>query len=230
MSLKVIGAGFGRTGTLSLKLALEEIGFGPCHHMKEVFLNGDQANWFYEKSQGVAVDWYQVFANYSAAVDWPAAAYCEEIAEAFPEAKVVLSVRDPESWYTSVEETIFNVVPNIPVWLRVLFPRTDKIAKLINRVIWEGVFSGNFKDREYSINVFNKNIESVKAMFPQERLLVHSAKDGWEPLCEFLGVPVPHTPYPWVNDTAFQKRQLKFLKLLRWMPILIVMIGLFFII
>ena len=221
MALKIIGAGFGRTGTLSLKAALEQLGYGPCHHMKEVMLNNDQAEWFSQASKGVEVDWHEVFNRYTSAVDWPAAAYYQELADSFPDAKIVLGVRDPDAWYESVENTIFRVIPNFPKWIRFIFPRSDKVFNMIEKTIWQGEFSGQFEDKGTAIQVFNERIETIKKMFPPERLLIHTSKDGWEPLCEFLDVGIPDTPYPWVNDSAKIKRAILVMKILQWLPLAI---------
>ena len=229
MTLKVLGAGFGRTGTLSLKYALEELGFGPCHHMMEVMRDPQQTEWFYRICQGDQVDWVKVFEDYSSAVDWPSASYYAELMEVFPDAKVILSVRDPDSWFRSVYDTIFNVVPNIPHWVQALFPRSKKIAILIEEIVWQGVFKGRFKDREYAIQVYQKNTDAVIDSVPSDRLLIHSAKEGWEPLCKFLEVPVPETQYPWVNDSKSQKRRIMFLKALKWLPLLVLAQIAFFI-
>jgi len=228
MALKIIGTGFGRTGTLSLKVALEQLGFGPCHHMKEVMLNREQAEWFSQASKGIEVDWIDVFRNYKSAVDWPAVAYYKNIANTFPEAKIILGIRDPNSWYKSVSETIYNVVPSFPMWIRFIFPRSDKVLRMIEKTIWQGEFSGRFEDKDFAIKVFNEHIKSVKEAFPVERILIHSPKDGWQPLCDFLGVEIPDTPYPWENDSSRIKQAILLMKLLRWLPaiVLAVIIGL----
>ena len=229
MVLKVLGAGFGRTGTLSLKYALEELGFGPCHHMMEVMRDPKQNEWFYRISQGDRVEWGEVFADYSSAVDWPSASYYAELMEVFPDAKVILSVRDSDSWYKSVKDTIFNVVPNIPHWVQAIFPRSKKIAILIEEIVWQGVFNGRFNDRQYAIDVYEKNTEAVMASVPSDRLLIHSAKEGWEPICKFLEVPVPETEYPWVNDSKSQRRRIMLLKTLNWLPLFFLALGALFI-
>ena len=157
-------------------------------------------------------------------MDWPAAAYYQELANEFPDAKIVLGVRDVDAWYQSVSETIFTVVPNFPKWLRLILPRANKVMDMIDRTVWIGEFSGRFEDKEFAVDVFNKHIELVKTVFPEERLLIHSAKDGWEPLCDFLGVPVPDEPYPWLNESISFKRHLKIIKAVKWMPIVLVII------
>mgnify|MGYP001173033992 CR=1 FL=1 len=227
MTLKVIGAGFGRTGTLSLKAALEKLGFGPCHHMKEVMLNNDQTEWFLQASNGIEVDWHEVFNKYSSAVDWPAAAYYKELANSFPEEKIILGTRDPDAWYESVSNTIFRVIPNFPKWVRFIFPRTDKVLNMIEKTVWQGEFSGQFEDKNLAIEVFNKRIETIKTVFPSERLLVHSSKDGWKPLCEFLDVEIPETPYPWLNDSAKIKKAINVMKVMQWLPISLLLFMIF---
>ena len=149
--------------------------------------------------------------------------------EVFPDAKVILSVRDPDSWYKSVKDTIFNVVPNIPHWVQAIFPRSKKIAILIEEIVWQGVFNGRFNDRQYAIDVYEKNTEAVMASVPSDRLLIHSAKEGWEPICKFLEVPVPETEYPWVNDSKSQRRRIMFLKTLNWLPLFFLALGALFI-
>ena len=224
MSLRVIGAGFGRTGTLSLKVALEKLGFGPCHHMKEVVENQDQTEWFHRASKGEKVDWHKVFEEYQSAVDWPAVAYYQELADEFPDAKIILGIRDTDAWYQSVKETIYTVIPNFPKWIRLVLPRANKALDMINRTVWIGEFSGRFEDKEFAVDVFNKHIELVRTVFPEERLLIHSAKDGWQPLCNFLGVPVPNEPYPWLNESISFKRNLRIIKAVKWMPVVLVII------
>ena len=224
MGLKVIGAGFGRTGTNSLKVALEHLGYAPCHHMKEVFPSLEQINWFEQASRGDPVDWDKVFSKFEAAVDWPSVAYYQELAEHFPKAKIILSIRDAEAWHKSVSETIYAITKNVPTWLRFVAPPVDRIYTMIHRLIWDGTFSGKFENSEFAIDVFNKHIEDVKRMIPAERLLTHSASEGWEPLCNFLGEPLPDIPYPRVNEAKEIKRAVVVLKFLRWLPALVIVL------
>ena len=221
MPLKVIGAGLGRTGTLSLKAALEQLGLKPCHHMQEVVKDPKQIDWFLDASQGREVDWERVFERFEAAVDWPAAAYYKQLYEKFPRAKVVLGTRDPDAWYQSVSETIYTVAPNVPKWLRLIVLPVNKWVQMVEQTIWDNELDGKFEDREYAIAFYNKRIEEVKETIPADKLLIHRAEDGWDPLCEFLEVPVPSGPYPWVNEGAEIKRAVRFLKALRWLPALV---------
>ena len=223
MALKIIGAGFGRTGTLSLKVALEKLGFGPCHHMKEVILNDEQTNYFYHASLGELMDWDEVFKDYQSAVDWPAIAYYKELAEKYPYAKVILSVRDASAWYDSARGTIYQVPLNFPKWIRKIFPRSDRLMKMMHTTVFGPPFMNRFEDKEFAMEVFNTHIKTVKKNISQDRLLVHTAKDGWEPLCEFLEVPIPEEPYPWVNDSVQFKRRILFIKSLKWLPLIILL-------
>ncbi len=190
MALKVIGAGFGRTGTDSMKAALEEIGLGPCHHMKELLADPDQMQHWRWIAAGNTPDWDETFANYRSAVDWPSAFYWRELAAHFPDARVLLTLRSAESWYESFSRTI------LPVLGATTTP--DSVG---NRVILEGVFGGRAGDRAHAIGVFERNTADVIAAIPPERLLVFQVGDGWEPLCRFLGKPVPQTPFPRKNST-----------------------------
>ena len=202
MPLKVIGAGFGRTATTSLKLALEQLGLGPCHHMYEVAENPQQIDWFSKAGRGEPVNWGEVFGNFGAACDWPSAAYYKELADHFPDAKIVLTVRDPEKWYDSVATTIYPASANPPGWLKVAKPQLWQFFQMTNDIVWQGVFGGQFENRAKAIEIFKNHIQEVKAAIPPERLLIHQAEDGWDPLCALLGKPVPDTPYPRVNEAA----------------------------
>lgn len=207
MTLSVIGAGFGRTGTMSLKLALEQLGFGPCFHMKEFFAaeNGEElkARWEHLAFSPEPPDWDAVFAGYRSTVDWPSTAYWRELAERYPSAKVILTVRDAERWFDSVSATIFSGRSSDEE----LAKRTDGWAKMVRRIIAEGTFGGRSGEREHAIAVFRRHNDDVQRTIPPERLLVYEAGQGWEPLCRFLGVAVPGTPYPVENTTDTFKAQ-----------------------
>lgn len=191
--LKVIGAGFGRTGTLSTKNALEELGFCPCYHMTELFQKPGASEQWEAIVAGASADWNMVFAGYQASVDWPACAFYKEFMQMYPEAKVLLNVRDPEKWYESVRSTIYIVS-------RQRLPYSPH-AQMVNTLIWEGTFDGKFEDKDYAIAVFHRHTEEVKQHVPPEKLLVYDVKEGWEPLCTFLGVRVPtDIPFPRLND------------------------------
>ena len=228
MALKVIGSGLGRTGTLSLKTALEHLGFNPCHHMKEVGIDPKQIDWFLRASKGEKVNWKLVFDKFEAAVDWPAAAYYKELSEEFPDAKIVMGIRDPEAWYQSVSETIYTVAPNVPGWLKFFVPPAKKWVQMVEQTIWANELEGRFEDKTFAIEFFNRRIAEVKQNIPADRLLVHQPQDGWEPLCKFLDLPVPATTYPWVNEGKEIKRAVKLLKILKWLPLFLLTTVLIF--
>ena len=191
MTLKVIGAGFGRTGTASLKLALEKIGFGPCYHMSEVLSHAGHIDYWNKVADG-APDWDMIFKNFQSTVDFPAATYWRELAAYYPDAKIILSVRDPERWYQSTQETILSPT----IWkLMGSTPWGGMVRRTVN-----ALFDDRINDHDRLISVFNAHNAEVKAAFGPGRLLVHESKDGWAPLCDFLSAPVPDEPYPRVNS------------------------------
>lgn len=208
--LKVIGAGFGRTGTLSLKAALETLGLGPCYHMIEVFRRPEDIARWEAAARGKPIDWNELFAGYQATVDWPSCAFYQELMKVYPDAKVLLTVRDPEHWYESARSTIYQVrrrTAGSPLaaarflMMRALVPNMRHAVRMMNSIIWEGTFGGNFEDRDHAMAVFAQHIEEVKQQVPPARLLVYNVKEGWEPLCAFLGVEVPRDqPFPHLND------------------------------
>jgi hypothetical protein len=204
--MKVIGAGFGRTGTMTLKAALEELGAGPCYHMLEV-LWGDTSriSMWQDAADGKEVDWHRLMDGYRSTVDWPACAFYEQLMDAFPEAKVLLTVRDPEAWYESARKSIYASMlagqkGELDGGTNPMPPQEG--FRMISTLIWQGTFDGRFEDREHAISVFRAHNEEVIRKVPAERLVVHEVGDGWEPLAGLLGVPVPQTPFPHLNDTA----------------------------
>jgi hypothetical protein len=193
MPLDVIGAGYGRTGTLSLKLALEQLGFGPCFHMSEAVANPSCIPSWIEAANG-RPDWENLFAGYRASVDHPGCAFYSDLAAAYPQAKVILTVRDPNDWFDSAQATVFS--PKF----RERF--TDPLFKeFLTKTAW-GLFGSGIDDREYMVAAFEQRTAEVKRTIAAERLLIFEASQGWEPLCDFLGVPVPTTPFPRVNSRA----------------------------
>lgn len=215
-TLKVIGAGFGRTGTMSLKVALEELGFDPCYHMTEVFENPEHVELWEAAARRKPVDWEQIFHGYQATVDWPGAAFYKELMEQNSHAKVILTVRDPERWYESVRRTIYNIrkIATSPLFsfLALFVPqvrRMKRAALMAADLAWEGVFDGRFEDRRYAIEVFERWNEEVREQVPAEKLLVYEVKDGWAPLCAFLDVEPPDKPFPHLNDTASFRKMIR---------------------
>jgi hypothetical protein len=204
--LKVIGAGLGRTGTESLKMALEQLGFGACYHMFELMKHPEQLPEWEKLNRGETPDYDFLFRGYQATADFPAALYYREFMAQYPEAKVVLTVRDADKWYDSASKTILRKIPAVFMALMPVFGLFSKTARsypAIHRyaleVIHDGFFDGRTHDREYTKAIFNAWNEEVKRTVPAGLLLVFEVKEGWEPLCRFLGVPVPATPFPHAN-------------------------------
>lgn len=198
MALKVIGSGLGRTGTMSMKLALEQLGFGPCHHMVEVFMHPESVPLWVEASRGKP-DWDAIFADYVSMVDYPGCKFWRELMVHYPDAKVLHTVRDPDRWFDSTQETIFSrtgPASNPP-------PHMQEFFHMVM-----GHFGEKLHDRAYMTDHFRKHTEEVVAGVPPERLLVYEAGQGWEPLCAFLGVPVPDTPFPRENTREDFKTRL----------------------
>lgn len=209
VALKVIGAGFGRTGTASLKAALEELGFDKCYHMTEVFPHPEHVPVWQAAAEGKPVDWDKLFEGYQAMVDWPGCAFYKELMQHYPDAKVILSVRDPEAWYKSATDTIYSMSRRgSPMSLVPLFiPNLRRFVRMVSTIIWRDTFDNRFEDRAYALSVFNDHIAEVERTVPPEKLLVYEVKEGWEPLCTFLEVSVPNKPFPRLNDSATFRRQ-----------------------
>lgn len=195
MGLRIIGSGFGRTGTMSTKLALEQLGFGPCHHMVEVMGNSAQPPHWDALSKGQDLDWSEVFADYTSQVDFPGASVWHELSIAFPDSMVIHTERPEEDWWASYSDTIgkfFEHRESLP-----LPPPVAAIFETMDKLLVQGVFGG--LDRDRSIAAYRRNNEEVRSIIPAERLLVFSPTDGWEPLCGFLDVPVPEIEFPRSN-------------------------------
>ena len=189
MSLRIVGAGLGRTGTMSLKVALERPLGTPCYHMAEVFGHPEHVPLWHAAARGQMPDWHRLFAGYGAAVDWPAASFWPEISAAFPDAVVLLSVRDPISWWESANTTIF--------------PSSQGQQGTEWHAMVEAVFGARFTDRlddrDACIAAFEQHNARVRREVPSDRLLEWRASDGWEPICKALGLPVTNEPFPRTN-------------------------------
>ncbi|KAK9764216.1 hypothetical protein K7432_008460 [Basidiobolus ranarum] len=203
--LQVIGAGFCRTGTLSTKTALDKLGYN-THHMVEVGKNAAvQGPLWVDVAEGKEPNWDKIFENYTASVDCPSFWWYKDLVKKYPNAKVLLTVRDPEKWYKSCYDTIYKFSK---IWDYIEKNDTNKamfgMKDAVNATVWgpKGCFQGRFDDKEWVIENFKRHIEEVKRVIPAEKLLVFEVKEGWEPLCKFLGKPIPDEPFPHVNDTA----------------------------
>ncbi len=191
MTLRVVGAGVGRTGTKSLKQALEHLLDGPCYHMLELFSLPEHVPVWHNAVNGGTTDWRRLFSSHRAAVDWPASAFYEEIAETYPDAIVLLSVREPESWWRSAENTIFPAID-----AHGDNPWSDMVRAMMSRR-----FTPDYRRRDAAIAAFEAHNARARAVVPSERLLEWQAKDGWEPICAALDLPVPDLPFPHTNTS-----------------------------
>ncbi len=210
MPLKLVGAGFGRTGTLSLKNALEKIGYGPCYHMMEVFPRPDHVAFWHRAAFGDSLDWEVIFRDFPATVDWPAARWWRELAARYPEAKVLLSVRDPEAWYKSMTDTIYQPMKgpapaDVPEIVRMQ-------NEMVRKAILADIFDNRFEDKAHAIDVFKRHVQEVRDTIDPARLLVFDVREGWAPLCRFLEVAVPSDPFPRLNDTASTQAMIRMMQ------------------
>ena len=218
--MKVFGAGFGRTGTMSLKFALEKLRIGPCYHMREVVSRPSHIKLWYDISRGEHPNWNRLFSGFNSAVDFPVCLFYKQLINIFPEAKFILTLRDFDTWYISTANTIYKVPSILPDWFeRVVYPIRMFIVMQVN-LIWVGLFKNNFSDRESTKLVYYEHIESVKKIIPADKLLIYNVEEGWEPLCEFLDVDVPDIPFPKVNNTAEMLRNFAIIKMLPYVFIL----------
>lgn len=191
MALEIIGAGMGRTGTASLKVALEALGIGRCYHMSEVLKNPGFVQGWVDAADGNP-DWDAIFSGYAATVDNPGCNYWRELAAHYPTAKVILTTRDANKWFESTSETIHSAdfarhMENSP------------FGEMIQKTIWNRM-DNRMQDREYMVEFFNTRSAEIIASIPAEKLLVYQVSDGWEPLCEFLNVPLPDMEFPRINS------------------------------
>ncbi len=210
MPLDVIGAGFGRTGTMTLKHALEELGFGPCYHMIELTNEPERAKMWLQAAQGKAPHWDSVLEGFSSITDFPGCLFYKELLQQYPQAKVILTTRDPESWYQSAAKTIFRSYPNFKQALYILrnyfFKKRVRQLMQVGWLIQKTIFKETFGMRQFNkakaIEIFKRHNQEVQAHVPAEQLLVYDVKQGWGPLCAFLKVPVPNKPFPNTNRVA----------------------------
>ena len=195
MTLRVVGAGVGRTGTYSLKLAINQLGIGPCHHMEEVIFNMPVQVPLWAAALKGESDWKAIYSGYASAVDWPTAGFFRELHVAYPSAKFILTKRSPESWVASFSETIYKLLGGKEHAPKEMHAWLDMGAGVIAKTGFpEGLDHGALT------KAFNAHNDAVKTAIPAKQLLVYEVKDGWEPLCAFLEVPVPAEAFPRTND------------------------------
>jgi sulfotransferase family protein len=195
MALRLVGAGLGRTGTHSLKLALEQLLGAPCYHMVEVFGKPDHVAEWRRGVEGGTPDWDLIFDGYAAAVDWPTAAFYRPLMERYPEALVLLSTRrDAAEWHKSAQATIFSVMD------KVADAPPDLEAMAIGMLT--NTFTPEWRDADAAMAAYDRHNATVRSVVPAERLVEWQPGDGWAPLCRALGVPEPADPFPHVNTTA----------------------------
>ena len=192
MTIRLIGAGLGRTGTLSLRTALATLLDAPCYHMFDLRPHPEHVPVWHAAARGEAVDWAQLFQGYAAVVDWPAASFWEEIAAAFPAAVILLSTRDAQAWWKSASQTIF------PATLAT--PADNEWRRMID-TLFANRFTTDIENEAACISAFNAHNRAVRARAPAARLVEWQPGDGWAPICAALGVDVPDLPFPHVNST-----------------------------
>lgn len=197
MSLEIIGAGFGRTGTVSIRIALEQLGFGPCYHMENLFKSPEELERWQAIADGAPPDWEALFGEHRSTVDWPGTSYWRELADAFPKARVLLNVRAVDGWWASFSKTIAKL---IKMRDSVIDEQRRAVLGYAHQLIDLGTFGGQMHDQSAAMNAFLRRTKDVTAHIAPERLLVYDVCEGWEPLCEFLGVPVPECIFPNTNN------------------------------
>jgi hypothetical protein len=192
MGLSVIGAGYGRTGTLSLKRALEILGYEKCHHMIEVLHKPGEPEKWLDAIDNPAVDWDELFSGFTACVDWPACHFYQTLAARYPDAKVILTIRDPLEWFQSMTATTLNVIK----------PRLAEIGNrnLGTELVVRGALAGIIDDPAHGVAMFKQHTREVIDTIDPGRLLVYDVREGWGPLCAFLGKHEPRDPFPRVNS------------------------------
>lgn len=212
---------------MSLKVALEELGFGPCYHMTELFEYPEHARYWEAARRDEPANWNAFLDEYGSTTDWPACTFYAGLMKKYPDAKVLLTVRDPERWYQSTRSTIYEMsrLVEISPYSRPIFrligllrPGMRAITRLTTEIIWGETFDGRFEERDHAIGVFERHNEEVRRRVPPEKLLVYEVKEGWEPLCEFLGVGVPDRPFPSLNDAAVMRRRVRSVRAIALAP------------
>jgi len=219
--IKIIGAGFGRTGTLSLKVALETLGYSKCYHMQDIPANPEHISYWKTAARGEPVDWPSLFTGYQAILDFPGCCFYRQLLDQYPQGKVILTTRDPEKWYASALKTIYKPTPSLALILTIVskIPFSRRVRRLprvmlaMDRIVFKGFFDGRFADKQHALEVYKRHYDEVIKAVPPSQLLVYSVEEGWGPLCSFLEVPVPEKPFPHANTGGdFRKMELEFIR------------------
>ncbi len=191
MALKIIGAGMGRTGTASLKVALEALGLGRCYHMSEILQKPERSEDWINAANGNP-DWDKIFNDYGATVDNPGCGFWKEIADYYPDAKVILTIRDAEKWFESTNETIHSLE-------FATFIKNSPWGEMVQKTVYD-TMENRMQDKDFMVTFFNKRTDEIVNTIEPDRLLVYQVKEGWGPLCEFLDLPVPDMEFPRINS------------------------------
>jgi hypothetical protein len=206
--MELIGAGLPRTATLSQKLALEALGLAPCYHMVNVLSDLGQAE-LWRKALDGDLALTEILDGFPATVDWPGSFFYRDLIELYPDAKVLLSVREPDAWARSMRDTIWGLFYDDVLMRHLSFARAsidtpwrDYLAMMEQMWAASGLLDGADTTLEYMGAAMSRYNDEVQQTVPADRLLVWTASDGWDPLCAFLGLPVPSTPFPRVNDRS----------------------------
>lgn len=208
MSIKIIGAGFPRTGTNSLKRSLEMLGYSKTYHFKDLLNKPENLHYWTELRDTKTTKWEEIYSGYQASVDFPCYPWYKEHLEKYPDAKVILTVRDFDDWYESIKSTIWRSGPQTPIKklkliLKLPFnPKTRRIFKCIKFVkafLWKTQFQDRFLDKAFVKSVWESHHEEVKKHVPEKQLLVYDVREGWPPLCKFLNADVPSQDLPHLN-------------------------------
>ncbi|MGI9532970.1 sulfotransferase family protein [Lutimonas sp.] len=237
MSLKIIGAGFGRTGTLSTQLALNKLGYS-CYHMKEVNKKANKNHldfWLEvaESPENAPHNWDDVFQNYSATIDYPSSCVWKELMEANPDAKILLTLHPggPEAWYKSTTDTIYSISK---MWesklLSFFIPPLNKMQRMTSKLIWKRFLKGSMDHKQGAMDRYNEHIKDVKSQVPPNKLLIFSVDQGWGPLCTFLEKEVPNEDFPRVNDKEEMKKMLRMLSVVTRSVLLLIFLLVIYII
>jgi len=214
MAIEIIGAGYGRTGTASTMLALKKLGF-PCYHAYEIAKNQGHIRFWSEAVGKLSIsrqEWDELFENYRATQDFPASVYWRELMVAYPDAKVLLTLhpRGAKAWHKSCIDTIYTIsTSRWSLILQFFIPPFKRAMQMVRKLVWEGMLNNTMHDVDLAAAQYERHIAEVKAAVPAERLLVFTVADGWQPLCDFLGVPLPDQDFPRVNDTADMRRRMR---------------------